>query len=244
MMQGRSWLPDDTRVPPDLDQQIRDCIGSWSGQWFVGAAPPVAPLRRRVMTKGFAWRSLACGMMLGILTVTPVGARVMGVVDRDRAEDDRHLLDALAEECLGDLRRRLAQVAEVKGDEDWHMVTVPGRHVAIVGDDSAPLLAVALSDPLFATRVRQALPTIAPPSLGSGRQALALTPAIVSAVVGRSAITVAELKALATGDVVILDRPLDHPLPFTINGVPVARGACSIVETAGSISLTITDPIA
>jgi hypothetical protein len=60
---------------------------------------------------------------------------------------------------------------------------------------------------------------------------------------GSATITFADLSALAAGDVLVLDRRLDAPVPLTIDGNLPRTGQAQIGPQAGAIQVTLTEAI-
>lgn len=228
-IEAQAWLPIDTRPPPGLEALLADVVAGWSARWFKGEGLSVGDLRREARGD-LSWRGLDAGLMLGTAadTALRLGAAMLAVSAADRADADRTLLEEAAEACLLDLRERLAALAGVAPAAAWRpTVRAPGWCAAI-GDPTAQL-ALALTDPLFATLVTRALPAPAALPLGSGARALAAAQVRVSAAVGGAALRVADLRALEIGDVVVLDRPLAEAVPIALDGRPLAHGTARVV---------------
>ncbi|WP_162233336.1 FliM/FliN family flagellar motor C-terminal domain-containing protein [Sphingomonas sp. Leaf33] len=222
-------MPADTVPPAALDALVAETVADWSARWFVGEAVRFAPLCREARTN-LAWRALDVGLMLGTTgdTALKTGARMLGVAAEDRATVDRALLEEVAENCLVDLRARLARLAGVSPDAEWRpVVRAPGWCAAIGGP--AAQIAIALTDAFFATLVARVLPSTPAIPLGLGGAALAAVEVEVSAAVGHADISVAELRGLEIGDVVVLGRPLAEPVPIAVDGHPLVRGTARII---------------
>ncbi|QXT34456.1 FliM/FliN family flagellar motor switch protein [Sphingomonas sanguinis] len=226
---ARTWLPVDTVPPASLRALLAEVVEPWSARWFAGEGLRLSSLRREGGGP-WSWRSLDAGLMLGTTadTMARIGARMLGVDAEDRAAPDRALLEEVAEDCLVDLRARLAQVVAMAPDAEWRPVVRTTSWVATIG--TAPLsLGIALTDTLFAQLVLRVLPPAPAGPLGSGMTALAATPVTVSAAVGRAELSVADLRALEIGDVIVLDRPLAEPVPLAVDGHALPRGTARIV---------------
>lgn len=193
----------------------------------------------------YAWRGLDAGLMLGTApdAAMTVGARVLDVAAGERTPRDRALLEEVAEECLADLRTRLAQLAEAPRAAEWRpLVPAPGW-TATIGGAHGPL-ALALSDATFAALVRRVLPVAPADPLGSGAAALAAQGVTVSAALGSAGLSVADLQALEIGDVVVLDRPLAAPVPIAVDGTALARGRVRVVAAEPHPILEVVSSVA
>ncbi|WP_322966400.1 FliM/FliN family flagellar motor switch protein [Sphingomonas fuzhouensis] len=225
---ARPWLPADTVPPASLRALLAESIEPWSTRWFAGEPLRLSSLRRDGRGD-WSWRSLEAGLMLGTTadTMVQVGARMLGVEAKDRAAPDRALLEEVAEDCLGDLRARLVQAVAMAPTAEWRPVVRAPGWVATIG--TPPLhLGLALTDALFAALVLRVLPPAPALPLGSGAAALAAIEVAVSAAVGRAELSVADLRALEIGDVIILDRPLAAPVPLAVDGHPLSRGTARV----------------
>lgn len=241
---AQAWLPGDTPVPPALERRLAECVAEWSGRWFVADPLVVGPLARGAALD-LAWHALGDGMMLGLAPTAAVaiGARILGIAVGERGAADQSLLDEVAEACLIDLRQTLAGTFAASRDAAWHPVAGPGERVAVIGSPLRPLLAIALTSERFAALARASLPRTTPPSLGAGHAALARTAVTVGAALGRCTISLAELQALGTGDVLVLDTPVDAAVPLAVDGVPLPRGRCVVVGANGVSALEILQPV-
>ncbi len=232
-MSAVAWLPADTQPPAALDALFAGAVAAWEAQWFVGGAGQAPRLRRG---GGSGWRCNAAGLAIGTApdAALRIGARIVGVSAAARDGVDRAVLEAVAEPCLIDLRTRLIAVA---GGDDGFVPVAGSDWVATLGDG----LAFGLSDALFAALVRRLLPPVGLPRLGSGAAALAAVPVAVGAAVGQASMRLADLRALEVGDVVVLDRALNDPVPIALDGRPLPRGRARIVPAEPVPSLQIVD---
>ena len=251
----RSWLPDGTLAPASVQNLLAGMVESWSGEWFAGEpmrvagglariAAPRAELRKAV------WHCCDEGVAIGLppAGVMALGAMVLGVpaAAGQRNAHDLALLEALGKECLDGIKSRLVQCLAL-GKPVWHPSEAGRGEGAIhrleaVTATRGLTLLIELSAPSFARFVREVLPepAVGVP-LGSGSAALAGIPVSLSALLGRSHITVADLAGLGCGDVLVLDRATDDILPLAVDGVPLARGRCAVVEGKRGPALEIIE---
>ncbi|MBQ1496684.1 MAG: FliM/FliN family flagellar motor switch protein [Sphingomonas sp.] len=251
----RLWLPDGAATPPAAQRALADMIESWSGEWFAGEPMRVAGALARIAAprgelRKAVWHSCDEGLAIGLppAGAMALGAMVLGVpaAAGQRNAHDQALLEALGKDCLDGLKSRLVQCLAL-GRPVWHQSEAgrgegPVHRLEIVTATRGLTLQIELSAPVFARFVREALPepAIGAP-LGSGRAALADIPVSLSALLGRSRITVAELAGLGCGDVLVLDRATDDILPLAVDGVPLARGRCAVVEGERGPALEIVE---
>lgn len=244
MSDARAWLPVGTAPPPALDAMLAECVRGWSRRWFAADAPVLQPLVPQPLNR-LAWHELDGGIMLGIdsTALAETGARMLDISATDRSPDDIALLEAVAEPCLTDLRAALAALIQAPRNAEWRPAGVGPQWSATIGSGPASL-ALGLSQARFAALVRRSLPPCAPRPLGSAAAALASTPITVGAAVGRVSIRVADLSALAIGDIVVLDQRAADPVPIAVDGRALARGRARIVAGDPMPTLHILDAIA
>jgi flagellar motor switch/type III secretory pathway protein FliN len=245
----RPWLPADTPLPKLALGALADMADAWSREWFAGDGMRAAGALVRVEARGelrkTQWHAHDGGLAIGISAsgVAALGAQVLGItVAGERLAADAALLEAVGGECLDDLKRRSAAVMRLP-EKGWTAADSqragPVYRLEIAGPSRNPVLTLELSAALFVVLVKAKLPAApAPAPLGKPAAALAALPVSLSALLGRSAITVAELAGLATGDVLVLDRALDARLPLAIGGTPAARGTCTVSEDGAALNIT------
>jgi flagellar motor switch protein FliN/FliY len=227
---------------------IADLADGWSREWFAGEEMRAAGTFTRVDVRGelrnTTWHTHEAGLAIGISVpgVAGLGAQVLGVAMSAERPADAELLEAVGIECLEDLKYRAAAALHLP-EKRWGVADGqrggPVHRIEIVGPARDPMLTLELSADLFATLVKSKLRAPPPlPALGKPNGALAALPVELSALLGRSAITVAELSGLTQGDVLVLDRALDAALSLAIGGRPVARGACTVSNDGTALKIT------
>lgn len=244
----RPWLPADTAAPRLVLGALADMADAWSREWFAGDGMRAAGALTRVDARGelrkTMWHAHEGGLAIGIsaLGAAGLGAQVLGVATGDRSAADAALLESVGRECFDDLKKRAAALLRLP-EKGW--AAADGQRAGavhrleIAGPARNPVLTLELSGDLFVALVKAKLPPApAPEPLGKPAEALAVLPVELSALLGRSAITVAELSGLAQGDVLVLDRALDAALPLAIGGKPAARGACRVSGDGGALKIT------
>jgi hypothetical protein len=251
-----SWLPANTVPPPLVHGAVADMVDGWSSAWFggeglraVGALARVAEPRAEL--RKMQWHGCEAGVAIGIPAAgtAAIGALVLALASRavDRPRADIDLLEQVGGECLGDLKARVGAMLGLASGTVWRIDDEPrhrvggARRIEIAGPSRSLALTLELGAERFARFVKAKLPVPpAPAPIPAPDAALARLQVHLSAELGRCGITVAELAALAEGDVVILDRALDAALPLSIDGRRAGTGACMVVERAGAPALEIS----
>lgn len=258
MTHVREWLP----ASVDLGKAqaaIADLMAGWSRHWFAGNEDfpagmfaSTADLGREL--RGIEWRSGGTGSAIGVAAggVIMLGACAMGVAARigDRTSADLEILRQLGEECFQDLCRRAGELFALRTGTQWEAATqgpaqddmVYRAEISDRGDRT--VLAVALTSCQLARLVKSLLPAPPePPPLASAPVALAASQIRLSALLGGCQVTLAEIEALAPGDVLVLDRDVGETLPLAIEHLPIRRGTCAVARQGDRLSLQITQPL-
>jgi hypothetical protein len=250
----RHWVPEGAAAPAALRSAIADMTAAWSAKWFADMTFHVTrPLERRPRIRlrpALVWQSNEGGIALGWADHTPesVASRVIGLaaVPDHRGAHDGALLDSVAQECLGDFRRRCCALAKLPSDAAWSgapLLDADGYELEIGAGDDGPCIVVAVTAACFARLVRQYLPPASPAPMGDARPALQALPVTLSAFVGGCRVSLAELEQLATGDVLILDRAASEAMPLAIDGRVAPRGRCVVAPLESGMGLQITDSL-
>ena len=166
------------------------------------------------------------------------------------AEHER-LLTNLAQACLDDLCRRIAEAFKLDGGVRWTRGpgnTAPDAALPLAcafGVDSrAPLLIIAVAHDVLVELAKVALP---PPAklnhLSSLSDGLAAQNVAISAHVGRCVLTLAEVGALGVGDVLVFDRAVDAPLDVLLHGGGTTIARCTVARDGERFDLTLLDAI-
>ncbi len=249
MRSCHAWLPADTPVPRLMFAALADMADAWSRDWFAGdamrAAGALVRVDPRAELRKTQWHTHEEGLAIGISAsgVAALGAQVLGVpVVSERPAADGALLESVGCECLDDFKRRSVVLLRLS-EKGW---TAGGaqrsgqvHRLEIAGQARNPVLTLQLSADLFVALVKAKLPPAPIPApLGKPAHALGALPVSLSALLGRSAITIAELAELATGDVLVLDRALDAPLPLAIGGLCTSRGSCIVSDDGAALKIT------
>lgn len=257
-----AWLPQEALRAGHVDRLIAEVTEQWSYKWFAdrtvtrrGALAKVRPgtavrenLEFYILEDGLAVASQDTARM------AIAAAMLDAVVDLAKARPaDRQLLDRLSASCIADLRSRLSQAFKLGQNARWQ----PAERLGVLpfddvrscalgfdGEDGEPLLYLYFCGDIEIALIKSivsCLPavrgTLQPLSVGLASQPIAL-----SALLGRCDLTVAELKGLSEGDVIVLDRELDAPLEIVVDG-QVKHGQCTVEQEGDQLRLKITKPL-
>lgn len=243
------WLPAASRS--DLETVMRRVTEDWLAEWIEGYVAIDVVTPARMDGKAGDWRGNA-GRWLHVAEEDLVALGLAACAGRaDRLNPvDRELLACVGDDMLADLMGRLGAEADA-GQMRGLGVVAHGREgadgakhrfgVAAEGQDWALLIAL---DETAVVRLRKAVAgTARTPALGSLSKALADETVRLGCHLGQTEITAAELFALAAGDVLVLDRRLDVPVPLTVDGNLPRKGKARIGADAAAIEVRLTEPI-
>jgi flagellar motor switch/type III secretory pathway protein FliN len=245
----RDWLPAEAAERPAVRARVDAAVAAWSQAWIVGegvhlegwalaSTTPVASVD--------VWRTCAGGLRVCCspraslrLAVAALGTRAEDVELTDR---DRVLLSALGERMIDDLVRRLRDLPGPEGGAAAAGGAEP-RVVARLADGTASLFAVSLPLPLVTRLARQALPAPRPAASRPAQRATSIAKATVrlEATLGGVQVDLVQLRGLAVGDVLVLDRALADPIQLSVAGVAIGCGALSEVDGRSALILQTSE---
>ena len=258
MIEARTWLP--AGASPDKAQAaLTRMVAQWASHWFAGIEEPRTGSFGRADEasrdlRNIAWHRCEEGAAVGIGAggTTALGARAMGVASGigDRTAADLALLRQLGEDCLQDLRKRVRTLLDLASSVQWRETPqAPAPDDMVVRSelgfrDDAVQLVITMSSWQLARLIRSCLPT-APelPALATAQAALAGAELHLSAMLGGCELTLAEVEALAPGDVLVLDHLVDQEIPLAIEYCVVGRGTCAVAGTGEHLGLQLTQAL-
>jgi flagellar motor switch/type III secretory pathway protein FliN len=258
VIEARTWLPAGAS-PDKAEAALTRMLTLWSDHWFAGGEEPRTGRFGRVDEVGrdlrnIAWHRCDTGAAVGIgagCTVA-LGARAMGVASDigDRTAADLALLRQLGEECLQDLRKRVRTLLDLESGVQWRETPQgPALDDRVVRSElgsrgDAVQLAITMTSWQLARLIRSCLPA-APqlPPLATAQAALAGTELCLSAMLGGCELTLAEIEALAPGDVLVLDHEVGQALPLAIEYRVAGRGTCTVAGTGENLGLQLTQAL-
>lgn len=157
---------------------------------------------------------------------------------------DEDLLAALAGRCARDLIETAQRELLSRSDQALNLT----RHehdrsdlIWSINVGSASNVAYLYISPTVAAEARLRMlpppPTRRPPV--SRQSAIARQRVRVGAMIGRSRMPAGDMRALAVGDVILLDRGPHEPGELSLNGVPCAEDACEIHQVGSQLVLRL-----
>ena len=251
---AQPWMPPEALVREAVRAPLDAAVRRWSARWFAGRSvgvPRLAAVAASERPRG-DWRvfrrAVAIDCSRQVRTRIADWALDCSLDRLSLAEADRKLVDAFEREVLRDLSLTVEDTLGLPGD--WRPVPdspveplgrLGGATAGLADDRGAPLLTLALPQTCLLPLCRETLgpPRPAEEPLDSRLRALASTPVALEAVLGRAEVALADLKALAPGDVLVLDTRLDGPALLRLAGAghPVALGTLAEDDDAFALKL-------
>ena len=248
MSNARPWLPRGACFER-VDQRIASLAREWGRNWFdtddiaVGASSRMEswPTARRYPCGSGAWLAVPdetlAAMGRGALHIES------GLLE---TQADRALFDAVGTACFEALRETL--VGELSLGRAANHDAVSGRLApnavwTIDCKRAGFRLGFVMGEAERIDLLLRLLP-MAQPRHGLTSPGVALAPHEVdlAASLGTCGVTLAELRSLSPGDVLVLDRDLSAALPFVIDGVPARAGRGTVTRHAEGLVFEIAEP--
>jgi flagellar motor switch/type III secretory pathway protein FliN len=258
MIEARTWLPAGAS-PDKAEAALTRMVAIWSSHWFAGSEEPRTARFGRADEAGrdlrnIGWHRCDTGAAVGIGAggTIALGARAMGVASDigDRTAADLALLRQLGEECLQDLRKRVQTLLDLESSLQWRETPqAPAPDAMIVRSElgsrgDVVQLAIAMTSWQLARLIRSCLPTVPElPQLATAQAALAGAELRLSAMLGGCELTLAEVEALAPGDVLVLDHLVDRAMPLAIEYRVAGRGTCIVAGAGEHLGLQLTQAL-
>lgn len=239
----RPWLPQTVFDDPRMVDALTDPVREWSLKWF-GAAETVkfercAESHDLSGPRGLSgWRPCAAGIWLAwddrIALRLARQALALGHTRPKTTAEDERLLLRYAERMAGELAEAMQHRF---GPAETDAETAIGMKFALQGSDGAFRLLVA-HGALVALR-KQLCPAWIPRTPAATRLSILLAgvPIEIEASFGAASLSALDLRQLAIGDVIVLERTPDEPLALTARESGTLVGAAQLVPTADGLAL-------
>ena len=251
----REWLPTGAFEADDVRSAIADVVDQWSRRWF--AAAPLAVAKLAFTPGGLpqdsdgAWtihhQAVAVRlsrMMTGRLLERALDISFDGLV---LSEVDRRVLVVFTQNVVADLAASLERLIGDVGERRSPPATIAdpfdafGGVVVHLTDGRDPLLSLAVPFQAMVKLCKSRLTAPRRRGKAPARIAAALAPTHVTieATLGRARMSLADLRGLAPGDVVVLDAALEDggEIALVNSNKAIARAKLSQVD--GCLALTL-----
>lgn len=253
----RDWLPAEVASRAKVRETIDAAVLAWSQAWFANQrlqATRFRPLADSPRLRGEDewWRAYRGPVTLSI--APPAAQRMVSwVLDAPLARleltpRDAAVTEGLEHAVLDDLTARIETLLDLPDVEASSppRVGTPGLgqggvEVAVTDEVGALILSLALPFEAVLPLAKASLPAPRPPTetLSGLGQALAPTPVKLQAALGHVEIGVADLRRLAIGDVLVLDRGVDQGVLLDLPGSTDEFTIARLGEADGRLTLTL-----
>jgi hypothetical protein len=238
----RFWLPKDAITGDIATAALSNHLARWGEPWFGARKISVARLRRDEVvphasvleTRGTAASVEIAGdrkrrLLEALLDID--------LTQEMRTEGDNHVLDALLAEVSAELVGALDELSagtSVSPDEDNNVratITAGAREILDIIVPEAALVPLIKAQIGIAPAANRAFAVRT-----AGLKGMRVT---ARATLGHAELSVADVRGLAPGDVLVLDRSLNQPVELCLaeGGSVFARGVLRKSETGISIQL-------
>jgi hypothetical protein len=231
MVLPEAWLPAPALFDGILTDRVTGVVYAWRKRWL--STPGKASVRLqagvKLATSRAGWAS-ACGglqIVAGQQGQLRLAAGMLGL-RRTRAKAasaDLALMDRLSGEAISNLIGMLAGIFQTQPKaerlkriptEDFHEISIAMQFA--VSTPAGRLVDVHVTpDAAVSGRKAQIASRRAPSPLGRRQDAVRRQTVRIGAFAGAGEIGLAELRTLAVGDVLVLDRMIDESFDLTLN---------------------------
>lgn len=242
----KPWLPDGATDPAHVAGLLEGALADWSRRWLKSEQAGAAPsFQDDWPGSGPAkWRSIpgAASVALPSNAQTAIASAMLGcaIPPSSIQANDRTILEGLAVTAIDDLLMRLASLigttASKPIDEPINLDDSQTWEVSFRSGKRA--FKLALTKEAQVRIVKAHLAPAAKPRLAKVDRALGKQDIGVSAELGRSTITLSDLRELGTGDVIVLDRLAKDCVDLLIDGSGSPfKGVLECIEGRGVVIL-------
>jgi flagellar motor switch/type III secretory pathway protein FliN len=250
MASARPWLPANAVRDDALSKALATPAELWAMRWF--AAPRAVNVRMtevkaRLGLSGdcACWTDAKGSLLLamGPTAHVPIASAMLGLQTgaHKLTTQDHALLRKLAARCARDFLLTAATVFGSGGESEPTQMREAntGFRFALSLGSASQVLELYVGEHVAVAARRRALggPEAPARPLSSREEAVGRQPIRVGAMVGVGKLGLGDLRTLACGDVLVLDRGPRDPLALAVNGVAHPDALCTIVEDNGALHM-------
>lgn len=249
---ARAWLPANAVRDNALAGALTAHAERWGARWFSAPKPTAVRMNEVKARTGIAgdcvcWKHPTAEVLLsmGPSAHVPIAAAMLGIDlgAHKLTAHDHALLRRLATPCAEDYMRGAAHAF---GMESGAVTTTsreaqPGFRFALSLGAASQVLELHI-DGRAAVVARHAIIDPAPPSrrpLASRKDAVGRQPIRLGAMIGTGKLDLGELRELACGDVLVLDKGPGDAMALAIDGFARFDAPCSLIEDNGALCMRL-----
>ncbi len=241
-MRVRDWAPSGLAGSRRLQDGLNEIVTAWRERWLGRGQLSVTAVAE-IGPGGRGSAEMILGPSASGLRLT-VSSRARGrlldqcldvrLAEQSLTDGDRGVLEQLQAAMFQDLFDRVDE--RLAGREAGDAALLEVR----VGDGYGDVLLLAL--PCTATKGLWTSPSqdgALKRPIASLAEALRETEVVVEAFLGEATLSLADLRALAPGDVLVLGTPLSHPSPVRLSRAGTTLGHAALSEAEGALVATL-----
>jgi flagellar motor switch/type III secretory pathway protein FliN len=248
----RAWLPANALRDNALVHALSAFSERWAGRWFAAPKPTNVRMHDVAERAGIAagcecWIHPDAGMMLalGPSAHLPLAGAMLGIdtVTQKLTAEDHAVLRRLAKACASDYLHGAAAALgfQAASTPSSSREAPAGLRFALSLGAATQVIELHFDHRAALAARRNILaeaPTPSPP-LASRNEAIGRQPIDVGAMIGTGRLGLGELRTLACGDVLVLDRGPGDAMAIAVNGIAHPEAPCSIVEERGALCMRL-----
>ncbi len=249
------WIPEEVLCDDQLTDAIQGHAVSWASDWFPGSIPVRTSLNVAASQAANSpephFVSGGCGVYLPEVDQLALAKALLGMDRGDTEDSDREIFGSVTKSAVDDLLARFGSDLfedKPRASSQPGSASEPGaakvRYTLTLG---APSIALILEMPrsrAVEARCRLVAPRKARLPLHDPAVALADLQVELGAQLGQVELSVPEVRQLAPGDVVILDRAVEDPMEVVIERSVSTGLRCRLQTNADALQLTLINPAA
>lgn len=253
----KDWLPIDVASRAPVRDAVNGVVRGWSQDWFADHGLQASRFRAsadgmRLRSEAEGWRTYAGA--LAIAASPPAVSKLASwaldapLASLELTGPDGAVVDGLEHAMLDDLSARIEILLGLPA-RDRADSAPAGRlfnnaqsvEIAVTDESGALVLSLALPFETMLALCKASLPPRikGPATLDGLLSALASTPVGIEATFGEAEVGMVELRKLAVGDVLVLDRPLEAGVRFDLPGSDDPFAVAHLGEAEGRLTLTL-----
>jgi flagellar motor switch/type III secretory pathway protein FliN len=248
-----SWLPEGALTGGAVERALESIAAAWSETWLARELIQLLPASLRqtpAEADGMVpWKDHSDGLSLSLAQNgrNSLAVLMLGLHSNDLpSQVDRLVMDRLADRALDDLGIRLAAAFGFGAEWAGSIATGPRDlqpiHYRFGTTAGAPLITLAIEAPAAVSLIKARMPSPRDTTLGSLSAGLEQQEVSISGRLGGCTISLAELSALVSGDVIVLDRATSDPIELAVAG-KAGEGRCTIEQSETGLQLKIVKAI-
>lgn len=241
---AKLWLP--VPCPGEIESAIKRIFEAWLAEWLA-EVPDISVARRsRVELRSLHWEGQGLARAglsqeaQAILGLSVIGGG--GAIDQ---ADDRAILQHIGVALCADFAGFLDQLTG-SSDRKPNKAGPPASERTeffLLTSSMGWGIAIEVDVATITQIRRRAAGSGHPSQLGTRTASYAAQSVPIGCHLGHASLTAKDIASLGVGDLIVLDRRTDEPLPITIDGIIPVNGSAQIMRDDNGTRVTLTERI-